>query len=123
MMDVDEIRSRLDMKAIGLAAAWAARELADSKSAMVDLAPGDMTLYRIIVLAPQFKWVGSVTTAWSGGYIVALANCSGRTYPWMGHNHNDPGYVAEKWTEDARIWTGVVLATFLDRLAEHLQES
>lgn len=120
----DDIRSRLNLEHVYSAAHWAADVLhGAADSAIVDLAPGDHTKYRIAVLAPQFRWTGrDARTDWHGEYLVTLVNCSGATYPWNGQVGVHPSYAAAKWTTDGARWTGVVLAAFLNALAGYLAD-
>jgi len=113
----EEILSRLDSDDIAAAAVHAAHVLAQRGAAVLELTPGDSTVYRIMLAAP---WIGTWTTVGTKprkNFWVALLNCSGTGYEWTGE-HVDPDYAAAKWTHNDHRWTGVVLAAFLNTLAD-----
>jgi hypothetical protein len=116
----DVIRAHLNVETITRVAQWAARMLNADGLAIVDLAPGDMTLYKIHVISPgQPKLTEFGAVAHTNDYSVTLATSFGATYPWRGHRM-EAGYVTDKWVNDDRLWTGVVLTEFLNALAEAL---
>lgn len=113
----EEILSRLDSNHITHAAVHAAHVLAHRGAVVLELTPGDGTCYRIMVAAP---WIGTWTEEGvkpRKNFWVALLNCSGLGYEWPGLSL-DPGYAASKWTHNDHRWTGVVLAAFLNALAD-----
>lgn len=121
--EIQTIIDRLDTTHIDTAAKAAFIGLKAVGAARVDLTPGDMTIYRIIILAPDFRyWAdGKMTTSPRDGYLVTLAGGKGRTWTWHGDLFAHWSYVADKWTDDGNMWTGVVLAEFLNRLGAFLQ--
>lgn len=125
--DVDSIRGRLDLDHIALLAGAVASKIAGDGWAAVELCPGDMTRYHVIVTpneAMREEPEGDATWDVIGrGWIVTLANCSGRSWQWDGSGGLHPSYVTNAWTTDGHLWTGVVLAEFLNRLAEQLERS
>lgn len=109
-----DVLERLDVEHIRQAAEWVAnRFTAGFLSARVNLTPGDMTCYAVVVTAPQLVWPDGENHE----YIVALVNNGGGTYPWAGETVH-PGYATQKW--GITRWTGVVTAAFLNALAECL---
>lgn len=115
----DEIRTRINVDHITMAAAWAAEEVAEHGVAHVKLTPGDGTLYPIIVVKARV-WncdqYGHVDEPRE--YTVTLAASFGATYQWGGQPlHED--YVGEKWTSDGNKWTATVVAAFLNAFSEY----
>jgi hypothetical protein len=111
MTETAAIESRLNLDHIVNAAATAADVLAERGYAIVELTPGDATRYEIVIAKRGGR-----------GFIVSLASFNGRSYPWDGQPVH-PSYVTGKWTNPTSAgseWTGVVLAYFLNRLAERL---
>lgn len=120
----------LDREHIAQAAHFAAAELTRTGVARVRLAPGDMTEYPILIAAPGPEW-GWISPDHGHGvrrspeYWVALCCSFGAGYPWSG-DEIAPGYAAEKWTargssDGTRLWTGAVVADFLDSVRLALQ--
>lgn len=116
----------LDQEHIASAALFAAEALAARGVALVRLAPGDMTEYRIAIMAPGVEWAYGAPR---GGryYWVTLCASFGAGYEWPGRAV-DGGYATEKWTnagssKATRAWTGEVIAQFLTAVAKHLHDT
>ena len=125
MSEID-FDARLDGEHIRAAAWWAAQQLAADGFARVQLTPGDLTAYDVVVVAPCPRWENGRTQR-SDPYMVVLTNSFGAAYQW----HAEPlvaGYVGAKWTNSSvaagpRLWTGEVLSRFLNALAEAIGEA
>lgn len=115
MADVDIIRERLDLDHIRRAAAFAAQELHSGYAAGVDLTPGDATRYQIVVSRP-LVWTADGLHR-PKNYAVSVICGGSAAYPWSGAPV-DASYAASKWTQEGHIWTGVVVAEFLNALAD-----
>lgn len=125
MTTADTIRLNLDLAHIHDGARWAANQLrrdrhSDPTSSVVvaHITPGDMTCYTFIVCSPH-------TPQWGAGpkvcdpYHVTLT--LGDSYPWRGKPTLSPEYAASKWGgRNGNLWTGVVVAEFLNQLALEL---
>lgn len=115
-----EATDRLDSEHIDAAAQYAADQLGLVGHVKVRLAPGDMTEYRIAIVAPSDEWAyGDVRPG--KYYWVTLCAGFGAGYEWHG-GAIDGGYAAEKWTnpdsaKGTRAWTGEVVALFLTAVA------
>jgi hypothetical protein len=116
-----DIRSRLDLEHIADAATVAATALRYVGHARIELTPGDMTRYPIVIVVPGKRWSRN-GLADVADYDVALQHSAGHCYPWNPANvYVSPGYAAEKWTTN-QIHTGVVMSEFLNALARELGE-
>lgn len=113
-----EIREQIDLGHIDTMAREAAMYVHGSSVARVELTPGDMTRYEIIIVHCALQQEGDVHIHWGGDYVVTLVNCDGRSYYWNGDQLH-VGYVQDKWVD--RLWTAVVLTEFLNRLSVHLE--
>lgn len=122
----EEIARRLDLTHIQAAAELVAETLdlegaAGSEchdAVCLGLTPGDMTVYHLILVAPHVPRIGQGNQH-ADEYMVTLANSFGGTSPWA-PQYIDPTYAASKWTKNASptdLWTGAVVATFLNALA------
>lgn len=121
-LTADDITSRLNLEHIEAAAAWAAQRLAQSSCAVVHLTPGDATRYEVVVIASQNYYAAEGERHdLVKDYLVVLANDFGRAYPWSGQEVHAT-YAASKWAHDGRLWTGVVMAQFLNALWAQLPE-
>jgi hypothetical protein len=106
------------------AADWAADHLDQYRHAYVILSPGDMTAYRIMIIAPGPIWNGQPSHD-HRYYHVALSMGLGLGYDWAGHPL-EPGYVVQKWTRDCTgsdYHTACVLTRFLNVLADKLGDT
>ncbi len=116
-----QIATSLDQDHIRSAAHFAGVQLRGAGHAVINLEPGDVTRYTIIVTAPgpsYSGWQNEVVD--ERHYLVA---CSfGPVYPWTG-SRIDWSYVQSKWVSDGRTWTAVVIAEFLNALAEQIEEN
>lgn len=125
MTDID-FDARLDGAHIRAAAVWVADQLAATGVARVRITPGDMTAYEVIVVGREVpEWEADRSTTLRL-YRVVLANSFGAAYPWGG-DPVDPSYAGQKWTnptcgEGPRLWTGEVVARFLNALAVAMGE-
>ncbi len=112
----------LDATTFDLAAAYSAACLVDFGHALVEFAPGDMTLYRVSIIDSQHGALhedGRVRGGDMGGQRYVVGSTFGSLYSWSGTEvHHD--YVTTHYVTDRNPWTGRVLARFLNRLAEHL---
>jgi len=113
------IEDHLDLAHIDAAAKWAARMLVETGSARVELTPGDMTRYRVMVGGFGLVWTRDGTQN-QQEYWVSLLGAAFGGYPWNLDFHVDAGYAAEKWSSDSNPWTGAVVAAFLNALRAHL---
>jgi hypothetical protein len=100
----------LDPGPFANAIADTAANLAARGHSVIDLSPGDMTNYRIVV----------VECDGPDQFIVGIVD-KGCTYPWGPSNSGftSPGYAASKWTDDDE-WTGAVLSRYLNGLRDVL---
>lgn len=107
--ELREFAAQLNPVEVDWAAAEAVEQLDQTGHALVDLTPGDATLYRISIIQMEGSrfWVGTQF---------------GPSYEWGGHQMPDPGYVQDKWINpnQAASWTAKVLCVFLSALAEKL---
>jgi len=120
MSAASEIELRLDRPHIVAAATWVAECIRLRGAGAADVTPGDATRYRFLVSRLPV-WTASGCNE-PREYTVVLACAFGEAYLWAGHGGMDPGYCAAKWTRDGLLWTGVVVAVFLNALAEILGE-
>ena len=117
---VATIRRSLDLEHIQKGAAWAAYRLHMHGVAAVDLTPGDATCYQFVLTHVQ-RWAADDVRP-ARDYLVVLANDFGRAHGWAGHGGIVPSYAAAKWTTDPHhVWTGVVVAEFLNAVAAHME--
>lgn len=116
---------RLNIEHINLIAAACASKIVGDGWAAASLTPGDMTGYYIVVTPAETmvedppgdctwetlrpEWVVSIVVPEAGSYF------------WTGKHDVDPGYVADHWR--LGDWTAVVLTTFLNALATHMQDA
>lgn len=120
--------SRFDQQHINDAATWAAGQLAATGVARVDLTPGDMTEYRLLIAAPCPTYQkGVVRPPRDQLYTVAVLNDFGAGYEWTGEDVDD-GYAAEKWTKSSlpsggRTRVGAVVAAFLHALGRAIAQT
>ena len=121
---MESVKSRMEFEKIDQCALMAARELHRYKIARIKLAPGDATLYDIVVIGPNLAVVDQHGKLAPGSkeYLVTLVNNSGQSYPWSGDDVW-PDYVTDKWVGDGREWTGVVLAHFLCVLSKMIERT
>lgn len=121
-MTVFEDRAaQLDHDHINAAAAWTAETLASTGHALVRLAPGDMTEYRIAITCPDIEWAYGEPRQ-GRYYWVTLCAGFGGGYEWR-RQRLDGGYAAEKWANRSsgattRRWTGEVMAVFLNAVRQ-----
>ena len=115
----------LNLNTIDYAATEAARQLAETGFAHVDLTPGDLTLYPISILAPTHRRIRT-SSAIEGtrDYLVSLACSFGRGYPWAGPSIGmlHWTYAASKWANDDPH-AGYVMAMFLNALSAAIAET
>lgn len=123
-MTAEEIAARLNLTHIAEAADRAAWSLNRRGVAHVLVEPGDATRYPFIISHVSVWDVrdGEWVEVEPREFTVTLAASFGCSYPWGGQRmHAD--YCAQKWAQDCREWTGVVVAEFLSALAERLEEA
>lgn len=107
----------LDQDHINEAAAFAARQLVAAGVARIRLSPGDMTEYRIAIVAPGPEFSRSYGEVKGRYFWVTLCAGFGAGYEWHGGPVDGP-YAAEKWanasvSKGTRAHTGEVIARFL----------
>jgi hypothetical protein len=115
--DHDRIVARLNLNHIDNAARHAAVDLDIRGAARVELTPGDGTVYRIGIFgkdAPLFR-DGELVRGTRDHWVMLMLG-RGTAYEWSGDHDLHWSYVADKWA-DGEMYTGVVLAEFLNRLA------
>lgn len=123
---ISAIAARLDKERLDAAALWAARQLDTIGVARVNLAPGDATVYRFTIVAPSIPQYpnNEMGLGNRADYVVSLAGVNGNTYAWGANAHLHPRYAAEKWApsanESSALYTGVVVAMFLNRVWANL---
>ena len=125
MVTITDRLESLDQEHIEAAARFAADSLASQRVAVVRLAPGDMTEYRFVIVAPGVEWAYG-EPRYGRYYWVTLCADFGCGYEWGGHAV-DGGYAASKWTnagssKGTREWTGAVVARFLSAVAQCFAE-
>ena len=107
-----DIQARLNLDHILVHAKNVADTLERQPYDIVELTPGDMTSYLILVLDHHgIQRIGN-------RYYVALLNHSQLGYTWDG-GHTTPEWVHNHWGAKftADKWTSVVLSTFLNLLS------
>lgn len=122
MTTTDEaaIAARIDINYILDAADATAEWLTIDPAVVVGLAPGDSTLYQLVIVAPHVARFGEGFS--TSEYIVTLTNRFGASYPWAGQEV-DYGYAQAHWTAGGSAsdpWTAVVMTKFLNALAHAL---
>lgn len=121
-MSTEHEVDRLDAEVFDTAAAYAAACLIDLGHALVEFAPGDMTLYRVSIIDSRHGALHEdrrVHGGDMGGQRYVVGSTFGSLYSWSGNEiHHD--YVTTHYVTDHNEWTGRVLARFLTRTAELL---
>lgn len=114
---VEEHYQELNTLHISQMALVAAKRLEFGAAAWIDLQPGDMTRYEIVIVKPSFVCVGPDGGYESGDSIVTIANF-GTTGRWSGA-YVTPGWAADRWGGGSDH-TGKVISLFLNELARIL---
>lgn len=113
----------LDATVFTSAASYAAASLFVRGHALVELAPGDMTLYRFSIIDSAHGALhqdGRVHGGNMGGNRYLVASTFGLLYAWSGHPM-EPDYALEHYVvDDKGVWTAHVIARFLTELASFL---
>lgn len=113
----------LDDLAFASAASYTSASLAAFGRALVELAPGDATLYRFSIIDSAFGALhedGRVTDANMGGNRYLVASTFGLLYAWSGRPM-EPDYAFEHYVIDPKgVWTAHVIARFLTEVAGFL---
>lgn len=115
-MTAEDILERIDVDHIKARALPAAIHLTASGVCRVELTPNDGTRYEIVVTDAPMIGRDDLSHP-ANEYVVTLVNCEGRSYYWGGRLLH-AGYVQDKWVD--RLWSAVVLTTFLNALSEVL---
>ena len=109
-------------------AVWAAARLKATGSAVVELAPGDYTSYRLAFVSRSTFWAEDCEVGYGRGYIVScFSSFSHRCELWDGTRDGaDLGNISallacgDTWATPSHEYTAAVIARFLERLADHL---
>lgn len=105
----------------------AAHSLAERGCVLVELAPGDMTLYRLSIIDAHhgaIRELGPGRVRIGGGDMAGgryqVASNFGSLYAWSGREIHWDYVLAHYVTDPKGEWTSRVLARFLTTLSRHL---